>query len=454
MKVIIFGTGKKYQESKSKLRKNIEIAAFVDNDSSKWGNKLDGVLVISPQKIPALIYDFIFLLSTYYREMRKQLLEAGIPAEKLYDVNQIERICETGLVKYYGELKEYEDSKKVLFFSHALSSTGAQNVLFHAVRVLKEKGYHLAVVSKTDGILREALLKLDIPVIIMENPHTENTDFTKMIQWADLIFVNTVWLYYIVEEILGFHKKVKWWVHEADGFEHLKEAVFTETNPGGCLTVYAVSPLVKRKMIQTYGKRFHVKELVFGLPYYEARGEKGNFHDRKIFAIISGIGWIKGQDIFIKAVEKLPESYRNKAEFWIVGGGKLAQEDIRRAQLFPCIKLTGEIENQKMPDLYSKIDVVVCCSRKEAMSVVVAEGCMNGKLVIVSDAAGIADYITNGEDGLIFQSENIKQLTELMQWTLEHEEEVKKIGARSRRIYQEHFLMERFEKELQKAVEE
>ena len=190
------------------------------------------------------------------------------------------------------------------------------------------------------------------------------------------------------------------------------------------------------------------------MPYYETGEKKENFHGKTIFAVIGGIGWIKGQDIFIKAIERLSEYYRENAEFWIVGGGKLAQEDLKRAQLFPCIKVTGEIENQKMPDLYSKIDVVVCCSRKEAMSVVVAEGCMNGKLVIVSDAAGIADYIVNGENGLIFQNENIKQLTELMQWTLEHEEEVKRIGARSKRIYKEHFLMERFEKELQKAVEE
>ena len=136
MKVIIFGTGKMYQKAKPELRKDIEITAFTDNDPSKWGKGIEGISVVSPQKIHTLTYDFIFLLSTYYREMRKQLLEAGIPAEKIYDVNQMERICETGPTKYYGELKEYEDSKKILFFSHALSSTGAQNVLFHDARIL------------------------------------------------------------------------------------------------------------------------------------------------------------------------------------------------------------------------------------------------------------------------------------------------------------------------------
>ena len=42
MRIIIFGTGKISMRFLSKLKKDIEIAAFLDNDPSKWegpGNK-------------------------------------------------------------------------------------------------------------------------------------------------------------------------------------------------------------------------------------------------------------------------------------------------------------------------------------------------------------------------------------------------------------------------------
>lgn len=453
MKIIIFGIGKRYQQSKDKLRKDIEIVAFIDNDSMKWGNTIDGVPVICPDEIIHYTYDFVFLMSIYQKEMREQLIQIGVSCSKIIGDEQIERVCVSDSAKYFGDFSESIDGKKVLIYSHALDSTGAQNVLYLAACVLQKNGYHLAVISKTDGVLREKFLSIGIPVTIMGNPHKDCNDFRRLVRWADKIIVNTVWLYYAVEELLAMEKRVMWWIHETVGFEYLSESLVEDIRKSNLLSTYAVSPLVKRRMIQKHGESLYLGELSYGLPRYENVSKGISKRRKKVFAIIGGIGRIKGQDIFIQAVENLQEIYRKKAEFWIVGGGKLKDADQQRAALYPCIKVIGKVENEKMPDLYSEIDCVVCCSREEAMSVVVTEGCMNEKLVIVSDAAGNADYINDGENGLLFPNENVDQLASIIEWVIDHEEQAKNIGYESHKIYEKYFNMELFENRLIRAIE-
>lgn len=50
MKVVIFGTGKKFQQLKYRFREDIEIIAFLDNDPAKWYQKLDGILILPDRK--------------------------------------------------------------------------------------------------------------------------------------------------------------------------------------------------------------------------------------------------------------------------------------------------------------------------------------------------------------------------------------------------------------------
>ena len=51
MRGIIFGTGKMYRQLKDRIRKDLEIVVFLDNDASKWEHKLDGIKIVSPEKI-------------------------------------------------------------------------------------------------------------------------------------------------------------------------------------------------------------------------------------------------------------------------------------------------------------------------------------------------------------------------------------------------------------------
>ena len=65
MRILIFGTGKVYERYKGKLRDDIIIVGFLDNDKGKQGKYFEGKKIYSPQEAVGLEYDFIFLMIKY-----------------------------------------------------------------------------------------------------------------------------------------------------------------------------------------------------------------------------------------------------------------------------------------------------------------------------------------------------------------------------------------------------
>lgn len=88
MKIIIFGTGSsavRYVERNNEYFDNMEILAFADNNKKKWGNKLKGKKIISPQDINKYNYDIILICSVYEEEIHNQIVSAiGVNSEKIY----------------------------------------------------------------------------------------------------------------------------------------------------------------------------------------------------------------------------------------------------------------------------------------------------------------------------------------------------------------------------------
>lgn len=100
IKGIIFGTGGRMREYMIRgAFDDVEIIAFCDNDSSKQGQKINGIEIIAPEEINKYFYDKIIIASDlYYAEIRNQLIQ---------DYKIIpEIICkvEVELNKYEGEL--------------------------------------------------------------------------------------------------------------------------------------------------------------------------------------------------------------------------------------------------------------------------------------------------------------------------------------------------------------
>lgn len=99
-KYLIFGTGgmaKRQLEFLEMLNdKTISIVAFVDNSKDKWGEKFEGYPVVAPYQIANMSFDYISIWSTYYEEIRKQLIdELHISEDKIKSIfDDFINLCE------------------------------------------------------------------------------------------------------------------------------------------------------------------------------------------------------------------------------------------------------------------------------------------------------------------------------------------------------------------------
>jgi FlaA1/EpsC-like NDP-sugar epimerase len=85
MKCIIFGAGDIGRRLCGEIKNigNDEVLCFVDNNRHKQDTVIDGVRVLSPDKIFDFDYDKIIIATSYTDSMLAQLLDMGIERNKI-----------------------------------------------------------------------------------------------------------------------------------------------------------------------------------------------------------------------------------------------------------------------------------------------------------------------------------------------------------------------------------
>lgn len=120
-KIILFGASKFGKNILNYLiKQGIKIDYFSDNDRNKWDTKVENVLVIPPEKIKNIDYDFIIITSMYLDEIYNQLISLQAPEDKILFIPFISEITENNkkeiapINKIGLDLTE-EDRKKTEF---------------------------------------------------------------------------------------------------------------------------------------------------------------------------------------------------------------------------------------------------------------------------------------------------------------------------------------------------
>ena len=97
-----------------------------------------------------------------------------------------------------------------------------------------------------------------------------------------------------------------------------------------------------------------------------------------------------------------------------------------------------DFQNQtSMPALYQACDLFCLPSRSETWGLALNEAMVCGKAVLVSDQVGCAaDLVSNGKNGLIFQSENLSDLVQKLQQLCADKTLLTQFGTASAKIIQ------------------
>lgn len=444
MRIIIFGTGKIYERYKNELSK-LPIVAFLDNDPNKYGTTLDGVIIEAPSKISQYNYDYIFIMSVHYKEMRDQLLELGVSNSCIIDFENKGFLEDIYEIKYYLKKRRQNHRKNILLCSHDLYLTGAPLVLYYAALLLKDY-YNISVFSKFDGPLKYDFLKLNISVVICNDISSENLVVYNYFDEFDLLLANTLVFSANINDMAALGKPVLWWLHEDKNvYESLDISVMNYKLKEN-IYPYSVSSPVDSAFYQYYDTE--IKRMRYGIPHENIKfrsREKGAL----IFAIIGSVGKRKAQDTFVEAIKMLSLNNMN-AEFWIIG--EIDESNKNRYENVNAVRVFGSLSHEQVMELYSYIDIIVCPSLYDPLPVVLAEGMMLRKVCIMSDATGTAEIVKPYKNGLICKSGDVKDLADKMQWVINNTDKLFDIGEEAYNLYQKNFSMDEFRKNLMENI--
>jgi len=164
----------------------------------------------------------------------------------------------------------------------------------------------------------------------------------------------------------------------------------------------------------------------------KARSELG-LDDSKVLLFAGRIEPIKGIDILLRAMARLPDSIEMR--LLIVGGDSASADEMTRlcsvvGELGIGDKVTflGTVEHGKMPLFYGAADVCVVPSYHESFGLVALEALACGTPVVASRVGGLATIIKDGETGYLVGELSHEAFARHLELLLSDEERMRRMG--------------------------
>jgi len=182
-----------------------------------------------------------------------------------------------------------------------------------------------------------------------------------------------------------------------------------------CTKIIAISDFEKRSAVERgVCKPEKIEVILNGINIKEyenvtpvRRIDLGIPEDAFIVGTVGRLTEQKAPDIFVKAAKKIKEKIPN-SYFVMVGDGdqqEVIEKLIKNQELQDCFVITGWVKNPI--DYISCFDIATLLSRWEGFGLVLAEYMITGKPIVATRADAIPDIITDGENGLMANVDDI-----------------------------------------------
>lgn len=205
--------------------------------------------------------------------------------------------------------------KKALFITHMLNRTGAPLVLMQMMDVFSRNSYNVDVISMEDGVLREDLEARGITVDVIDHPTQHQEEFKKRLKGYDIVVCNTLLTVFFILIMQGEKVPVLWWIHEGRTyFEMYKKILSLYAAKSENIRILSVSPIVHNLIKEYLGIDSDI--VPFAAPENEILPDSSHmWQNDKLKLIMTGqLSFLKGQDIFIDALNLLPEQMAEKMQ--------------------------------------------------------------------------------------------------------------------------------------------
>jgi len=391
----------------------------------------------------------------------------------------------------YPIIENYFLNKKLLFVTHNLNHEGAPYSLYYIAKGLKELGNQVKILSPLEGPLKEKYTKEKIDVLIEPIFWSEPHKAIKFFKEYDLIYLNTIVNFPLIETIEKSQTPMIWCIRESErryleeglSKNHFKIPKYVVFVADASKKVY--SDLEYNSNFVTIPNGIDIQEIQnFRLKNdkIELRRKYGFTENDIIITIVGTVIKRKGQLEFTEAAVRLLKSDGSRLKFLIVGS--LEKRNIpkiklhKKPHMFTKIKriikdpsLLKEIskndvsyevkirriitknnceanihlipETGKVFDYYSISDIFVCASYIESFPRVTLEAMAFELPIIATNVFGIPEQIENMRDGILLPPGDSDLLADKIQYLLKNPEERKKFANNAYEKVQKKFTIQR-----------
>jgi len=172
---------------------------------------------------------------------------------------------------------------------------------------------------------------------------------------------------------------------------------------------------------------------------------------------------VKGVLIGIVAVLRLAKRHKDllyavkdlDINLAIIGDGpqrKNIEKLIKELNIKNKVFMLGHRDD--VAEILPSLDIFVLPSSEEALGTSILEASACGVSVVASNTGGIPECVENNKSGLLFESQNIKDLREKLKILIENENLRKEFGKYGRKMIEEKFSVGKMVSDTQKLYEE
>lgn len=250
--------------------------------------------------------------------------------------------------------------------------------------------------------------------------------------------------------VRGEPRKLRSWV------EKLFEKLFDMIVDKNVNAFVAVSQAVKKAMIENRflsGEKINVIYNGIAVP----QNIKPQVFNKDTFniGIVSNFRSNKGHLILFKAVEQLINK-RIPVALYVIGSGTPREEFklknwVREKKIGHTILFLGFINN--VYDYIAGLDLIVIPTIKyEACPVTSIEAMAMNVPVIASNVGGLSEIIQHGKNGLLFSSEKVKELSNLIEMLFKDDNFRSSLIKNGRNIYMTTFIADKMAEQYYKLI--
>lgn len=363
--------------------------------------------------------------------------------------------------------KNNEKKIRICYFLGSLQAAGAEDHVLQLVKNIDRSKYiPFICVFQKQGLLLPRFTRLNIPIFEFKVSKTnvlfKFICFTAFLRnnEIDLIHVHLTGCFIFAlsaaffaktkTKIISWHNTYSYPYGERKPLQFkptlfsyiiLKYSAFLSHN------IVAVSERVKKMNCSFYNiDPEKVTVIHNGIDFCQKKADSKpdlmNAHEKDNPFTIGTVGSLipqKGHRYLIEAIEVVQPEIPNLSVL-IVGDGPLKDDLINETEkrcLQDVIKFLGWRDD--VPELLRSLDLWVMPSLYEGFSIALLEAMAAKRPIIATDAGGNAEAVQNKENGLLIQSQSVKELADAILYFFKNQEERIRMGVNAQRTYQKGF---------------